>query len=67
MRLKVDIIVVATGDVTIQAAKNATKTIPIVMTGQGSDPVRAGCVESLLVQLLKEIVAIGREWNRIEK
>jgi len=47
VRLKVDIIVAATGDVTIQAAKNATKTIPIVMTGQGSDPVRAGHVESL--------------------
>jgi ABC-type uncharacterized transport system substrate-binding protein len=45
--LKVDIIVVAAGDVTIQAAQNATKTIPIVMTGQGSDPVRAGHVESL--------------------
>ena len=28
-------------------AKNATKTIPIVMMGQGSDPVRAGHVESL--------------------
>jgi putative ABC transport system substrate-binding protein len=47
VRLKVDIIVVAAGDVTIQAAKNATKTIPIVMVGQGSDPVRAGFVESL--------------------
>ena len=47
VRLKVDIIVVAAGDVTIQAAKNATKTIPIVMMGQGSDPVRAGHVESL--------------------
>ncbi len=47
VRLKVDIIVVAAGDVTIQAAKNATKTIPIVMAGQGSDPVRAGHVESL--------------------
>ena len=47
VRLKVDIIVVAAGDVTIRAAKNATKTIPIVMTGQGSDPVRAGHVESL--------------------
>jgi putative ABC transport system substrate-binding protein len=47
VRLKVDIIVVASGDVTIQAAKNATKTIPIVMTGLGSDPVRAGHVESL--------------------
>jgi putative ABC transport system substrate-binding protein len=47
VRLKVDIIVVAAGDVTIRATKNATKTIPIVMTGQGSDPVRAGHVESL--------------------
>jgi len=47
VRLKVDIIVVASGDVTIQAAKNATKTIPIVMAGLGSDPVRAGFVESL--------------------
>ena len=47
VRLKVDIIVVAAGDVPIQAAKNATKTIPIVMTGQGSDPVRVGHVESL--------------------
>ena len=47
VHLKVDIIVVSTGDVTIQAAKNATKTIPIVMMGQGSDPVRAGHVESL--------------------
>ena len=47
VRLKVDIIVVAAGDVMIQAAKNATKTIPIVMMGQGSDPVEAGLVESL--------------------
>ena len=47
MRLKVDIIVAASGDPTIQAAKDATKTIPIVMTGQGSDPVRVGHVESL--------------------
>ena len=47
MRLKVDIIVVAGGDPLIQAAKNATKTIPIVMTGTGVDPVEAGFVESL--------------------
>ena len=47
VRFKVDLIVVSTGDVTIQAAKDATKTIPIVMMGQGSDPVRAGHVESL--------------------
>jgi ABC-type uncharacterized transport system substrate-binding protein len=47
VRLKVDIIVVASGDQWIRAAKNATKTIPIVMVGQGTDPVRAGLVESL--------------------
>jgi len=47
VRLKVDIIVVAGGDILIRAAKNATKTIPIVMTGPGLDPVEAGLVESL--------------------
>ena len=47
MRLKVDIIVVAGGDPLIRAAKNATKTIPIVMVGAGLDPVEAGLVESL--------------------
>ena len=47
VRLKVDIIVVAGGASTIRAAKNATKTIPIVMAGAGLDPVEAGLVESL--------------------
>ena len=47
VRLKVDIIVVAGGVIPIQAAKNATKTIPIVMSGVGADPVKAGLVESL--------------------
>jgi putative ABC transport system substrate-binding protein len=47
VRLKVDIIVVAGGTPWIRAAKNATKTIPIVMTGGGADPVEAGLVESL--------------------
>src|SRR5882757_4700103 len=47
VRLKVDIIVVAGGIGVIRAAKNATKTIPIVMTGSGIDPVEAGHVESL--------------------
>src|SRR5262245_44560702 len=47
VRLKVDIIVVAGGPTWIRAAKNATKTIPIVMTGGGSDPVVAGHIESL--------------------
>jgi putative tryptophan/tyrosine transport system substrate-binding protein len=47
VRLKVDIIVVAGGGPWIGAAKNATKTIPIVMLGVGIDPVDAGLVESL--------------------
>src|SRR5215475_475868 len=47
VRLKVDVIVVAGADPLIRAAKNATKTIPIVMTGSGIDPVVAGHVESL--------------------
>ena len=47
VRLKVDVIVVAGGTTTIRAAQNATKTIPIVMTGTGLDPVKAGLVESL--------------------
>jgi ABC-type uncharacterized transport system substrate-binding protein len=47
VRLNVDIIVVVGGDPLIRAAKNATKTIPIVMSGSGADPVEAGFVESL--------------------
>jgi len=47
VRLKVDIIVVAGGPVSVRAAKNATKTIPIVMMGSGTDPVMEGLVESL--------------------
>ena len=31
----------------VRAAKNATKTIPIVMMGAAPDPVEAGLVESL--------------------
>jgi putative ABC transport system substrate-binding protein len=47
VRLKVDIIVVSGGYRLILAAKNATKTIPIVMVGAGADPVEAGFIESL--------------------
>src|SRR6266542_1319581 len=39
--------VVAGGIHWIAAAKNATKTIPIVMVGAGNDPVEAGLIESL--------------------
>jgi putative tryptophan/tyrosine transport system substrate-binding protein len=46
VRLKVDIIMVAVG-ATIRAAKNATKTIPIVMAGPPADPVELGLVDSL--------------------
>ena len=47
VHLKMDLIVAAGGDPWIRAAKNATKTIPIVMVGSGTDPVEAGFVESL--------------------
>src|SRR5262245_18965559 len=47
VRLKVDVIVAAGGNRIILAAKNAIKTIPIVMAGAGIDPVDAGFVESL--------------------
>jgi ABC-type uncharacterized transport system substrate-binding protein len=47
VRLKVDIILVTGGDPGIRAAKNATKTIPIVMMGAGADPVEAGIIDSL--------------------
>ena len=46
VRLKVDIILVG-GFVPIRAAMNATKTIPIVMTGRAIDPVEAGLINSL--------------------
>ena len=45
VRLKVDVIVTAGGTST-RAAKNATATIPIVMT-QGDDPIGSGFVASL--------------------
>ena len=46
-RLKVEIIVVTAGEGWIRATKNATKTIPIVMTGTGGDPVEERLVKSL--------------------
>ena len=46
VHLKVDVIV-AVGSPMIQAAKQATTTIPIVMSGTGADPVAAGFVASL--------------------
>jgi putative tryptophan/tyrosine transport system substrate-binding protein len=46
VRLKVDILVVTGGNTPTRAAKNVTKTVPIVMTS-GGDPVEAGLIESL--------------------
>jgi putative tryptophan/tyrosine transport system substrate-binding protein len=46
VRLKVDVIVTSGGNPTVQAVKNATTTIPIVMTGV-SDAVELGFVASL--------------------
>jgi len=48
VRLKVDIILVSGGTLRwVRPVMNATKTIPIIMTGGGVDPVRAGLIESL--------------------
>jgi putative tryptophan/tyrosine transport system substrate-binding protein len=47
VRLKVNVIVAGGGARLVLAAKNAIKTIPIVMVGAGVDPVGAGFVESL--------------------
>jgi putative ABC transport system substrate-binding protein len=47
VRLNVDMILVAGGEVLIRAATNATRTIPIVMSGGGVDPIKAGFAQSL--------------------
>jgi putative tryptophan/tyrosine transport system substrate-binding protein len=47
VRLKLDIIVVSGGGRPVREAKNATKTIPIVMAGLPADPIELGLVESL--------------------
>jgi len=47
VRLKVDIILAASGDLLIRTAMKATKTIPIVMVVGASDPVAAGLIDSL--------------------
>ncbi len=47
VRLKVDVIVTSPGVGPIRAAQQATRTIPIVMSGVRVDPVKAGFVVSL--------------------
>jgi len=47
VRQKVDLIIVTGGNNWILAAKNATKTIPILMVNSVGDPVNEGLVESL--------------------
>jgi len=47
VRLKVDVIVTSPGPPGIRAAQQATRTIPIVMSGVIVDPVEAGFVMSL--------------------
>src|SRR5262245_18948900 len=47
VRLKADLILVSAGGRYLQAVKNATTTIPIVMVGAGADPVDTGIIESL--------------------
>ena len=47
VNLKVDVILVGGGYAVVLAAKNATKTIPIVMMGGGTDPVDSGLIDSL--------------------
>jgi len=47
VRLKVDVIVTSPAPPLIRAAKRATRTIPILMSGVYVDPVKAGFVVSL--------------------
>jgi putative ABC transport system substrate-binding protein len=46
VRLKVDVILPAGGPASLEAAKDATKTIPIVMVASSRDPVREGLIKS---------------------
>ncbi|HEX7231241.1 MAG TPA: ABC transporter substrate-binding protein [Candidatus Binatia bacterium] len=47
VRKNVDVIIAAGGGPVIRAPLDATKAIPIVMAGQGADPVAEGFVKSL--------------------
>ena len=60
VRLKVDLILVSGGSLPIRAAKNATKTIPIIMTGQGLDPVQAGLLRFANYSYIKTVQLVSR-------
>ena len=46
VRLKVDVILAASGPASLNAARGATKTIPIVMVASSRDPIGAGLIQS---------------------
>src|SRR5262244_3353756 len=46
VRLKVDVILAAAGPASLNAARGATKTIPIVMVASSRDPIGAGLIQS---------------------
>jgi len=46
VRVKVDVIVTAGGPASLQAARNATPTVPIVMVAASSDPIGQGLIVS---------------------
>jgi len=46
VRLKVDVILAASGPASLNAAREATKTIPIVMVASSRDPIGAGLIQS---------------------
>ena len=65
VRLHVDVFV-AFGTPAAHAAKQATSTIPIVMTGIGADPVEAGLVASLAQPggNVTGLTAFGELWGK---
>jgi putative tryptophan/tyrosine transport system substrate-binding protein len=46
VRLKVDVILAASGPASLTAAREATKTIPIVMVASSRDPIGTGLIQS---------------------
>src|SRR5262245_10954998 len=46
VRLKVDVILAAAGPASLNAAREATKTIPIVMVASSRDPIGTGLIQS---------------------